>query len=198
MSKSFVNLFGYPLAVTVFVVLVAPGLALASDRPYAGDLGQAIAALVIFLVLLLVLGKFAWRPIINQLRRREEDIAKRIEDADSRKKVADDMAQEYRDKLDNIDQEAEQMLTLAKREATIESDRIRSLAHEEARDVLKRANEDIASAQKLARKQLQAETAGMATEIAKRLLRKNLSPEDHSRLVSQATEQIGRKEGGES
>ena len=193
MPNRFFHFFKCPLALIAWVVLAAPGIALAGEKPYVGDLGQAIAALLIFLVLLLVLGKFAWRPIINQLRRREEDIAQRIDKAKASQEKADELAQEYRNSLDNIEDESEQMFTQAKREANIESDRILDAAHAEAKDVLKQANEDIDAARKQAHKKLQAETAGMATEIAKRLLRKNLSPEDHSRLVAEATEQISKK-----
>lgn len=195
MSKRFFHLFESPLDVTAWVILAAPGIALAGERPYVGDLGQAIATLIIFLVLLFILGKFAWRPIINQLRRREEDIAQQIDDAKISQKKADELAREYRDSLDNIEDESEQMLTLSRREANIESQRILDTAHEEARDVLKRANEDIETARKQAHKKLQVETAGLATEIAKRLLRKNLSPEDHHRLVAEATEHISKKAG---
>lgn len=195
MSKRFFHLFESPLDVTAWVILAAPGIALAGERPYVGDLGQAIATLIIFLVLLFILGKFAWRPIINQLRRREEDIAQQIDDAKISQKKADELAREYRDSLDNIEDESEQMLTLSRREANMESDRILDTAHEEARDVLKRANEDIEIARKQARKKLQVETASLAAEIAKRLLRKNLAPEDHHRLVAEATEQISKKAG---
>lgn len=198
MSKRFFHLFKCPLTVIAWAVLAAPNIALAGEAPYVGDLGQAIATLIIFFVLMLVLGRFAWRPIISQLRHREEDIAKRIEDAKASQEKADEMAQEYRKSLDNIEDESEQMFTQARREANIESDRILDLAHAEARDVIKRANEDIDLAQQQARKKLQAETAGMATEIAKQLLRKNLSPEDHSRLVAEATAHISKKVRGAS
>lgn len=198
MSKRFFHFFECPLVVTAFVVLAAPELALAGGKPYAGDLGQAIATLAIFLGLMLVLGKFAWNPVINQLRRREEDIVRQIKDTETSQEKADELAREYQDCLDNIEEKSEQMLAEAKRDAAIESGSILEAAHSEAVRAAARSDEDISAAQAQARKNLQAETAGMAAEIAGRFLSEKLSTEDHGRLVAEAAEQIGKKVGDKS
>ena len=58
---------------------------------YFGDLGQALAALGIFLLLLGILGKWAWKPIIEQLRTREERIERAVADAEKRHQDAKDL-----------------------------------------------------------------------------------------------------------
>ena len=65
----------------VLVLLLIAGIAQAAGEDgqfNPGDLGQAIIAIAIFLLLLLVLGKFAWGPIIAQLRSREDRIGQSI------------------------------------------------------------------------------------------------------------------------
>ena len=68
----------------------------------AGDLGQAIATVVIFLLLLAVLGRWAWRPIVSQLQQREQRIADTISAAQKREKEAQDLLESYRKRLDSV------------------------------------------------------------------------------------------------
>ena len=185
------------MVIATATVLAAPSLAWASDGPYPGDLGQAIAALLIFLGLAIVLGKYAWRPVIDQLRRRDEDIAKRLTDADAKQAQADEAQAEFSQQLENIDAQAEQLLGQARREAVAESTKILDTARDQAREVIARAEKDIAQAQAQARQDIQAATAKVAGEIAGRFLQEKLSADDHSRLVAQAAEQMDKGEEGE-
>ncbi len=185
------------MALLATTVLAAPSLASASAGPYPGDLGQAIAALLIFLGLATVLSKYAWRPVIDQLRRRDEDIAKRLTDADAKQAQADEAQAELSRQLENIDVQAEQVLGQARREAAAESTRILDTARDQAREVVARAEKDIAQAKAQARQDIQAATAKVAGEIAGQFLQEKLSADDHNRLVAQAAEQMDKGEEGE-
>ncbi|RKY28240.1 MAG: hypothetical protein DRP83_01070 [Planctomycetota bacterium] len=185
------------MALLATTVLAAPSLASASAGPYPGDLGQAIAALLIFLGLATVLSKYAWRPVIDQLRRRDEDIAKRLTDADTKQAQADEAQAELSRQLENIDVQAEQVLGQARREAAAESTRILDTARDQAREVVARAEKDIAQAKAQARQDIQAATAKVAGEIAGQFLQEKLSADDHNRLVAQAAEQMDKGEEGE-
>ncbi len=185
------------MVIATATVLAAPSLARASDGPYPGDLGQAIAALLIFLGLAIVLGKYAWRPVIDQLRRRDEDVAKRLTDADAKQAQADEAQAELSQQLENIDAQTEQLLGQARREAAAESTKILDTARDQARQVIARAEKDIAQAQAQARQDIQAATAKVAGEIAERFLQEKLSADDHRRLVAQAAKQMDKGEEGE-
>ena len=75
-----------------------------------GDIGHALAAMAIFVVLLLVLRKWAWRPIIAQLRRREEDIADALRRAQQREKEALDLLSRYKARLARAEAESGTLL----------------------------------------------------------------------------------------
>lgn len=195
MSRIVEMLSGGRLAALSGVLFVAHGVALGEGTPYPGDFGQAIATVVIFLVLLAILGKYAWKPIVAQIRRREEDIATRISNADERNDKAEKLISEYQEQLDHIDAKGEAMLTEARKKASAEEGNILNTARQEAHQAIGRAKEDIETARQEAREDLQAEAAGMAATIAEQFLRRNLSDEDHRRLLDEATQQIAQKAG---
>jgi F-type H+-transporting ATPase subunit b len=161
--------------------------------PYPGDLGQAIAALLIFLLLLALLGKFAWKPIVNQLRQREEAFAVTLSDAEKKQAHAEELREEYQQRLDRIETESDQILADSRREAAAEREQVLAEARDEARRQIDRARDDIAAARQRARHELEALTAQMAAEIAQQVLRRNLSAEDHKRLIDEAMRQIARE-----
>ena len=171
------------------IVLGAPGFALA-ETPYVGDLGQAIASLVIFLILFAILAKYAWKPIVAQIQRREDDIKSKIDDAEKRQTKAEEMMEDYKERLDDIDARSDQMLLEARKTAAAETQRILDDAHRQAEKVTTVAQNDITAATEDARKQLKSETATLAAQIAAEVLQKNLTPEDHQRLIDDACSKI--------
>ncbi len=188
-------LSGGRIVALLAALFVAHGVALGGQAPYPGDFGQAVATVVIFGVLLVILGKYAWKPIVAHIRRREEDIATRISDTEQRNAKAEKLIREYREQLDHIDAKGETMLAEARKKASAEKGNILNIARQEAHQAIGRAREDIETARQEAREDLQAETAGMAATIAEKFLRRNLSDEDHRRLLEEATRQIAQKAG---
>jgi F-type H+-transporting ATPase subunit b len=179
-------------AVAAALVVCAPGVAVAAAQPYPGDLGQAVAALVIFLVLLAILGRYAWGPIVAQLRRRDDDFQAKVEDAEKSQADADEIVTEYTQRMETVDEEAAGILDQAKRQAEIQTQELLDGARAEARQTVIRAEEDISVAADRTRRELQASTARMAAEIAGQILRKELTEQEHRRLVNEAAEQIAR------
>ena len=74
-----------PVGVLVLVALTASPLQAASEgpalSPFAGNLGNAIWTLAIFAIVVIVLGKFAWGPVLGLLRQREEFIHSSLSEA---------------------------------------------------------------------------------------------------------------------
>jgi F-type H+-transporting ATPase subunit b len=161
--------------------------------PYPGDLGQMIATLLIFLLLLAVLGKYAWKPIIEQLRKREDEYNTRVADAEARRKKADELAREYEDRLASIAQEGQEILERSRKTASQERDQLLAEARQEAKRAAEEAHVEIDNARRQARVELQAETARMAADIARRVLQDNLSEDDHRRLLQHATQQVAQQ-----
>ena len=153
---------------------------------------------MIFVLLLWVLGRYAWRPVVAMLRRREEDLQAKVAAAEKRQVEADEMQQEYQDNLRELENRTEKMLQDSRREAEAEKSVLLDEDRTEARQNMLRATEDIAVAQNQAMVELRTATAQMAADIARQVLRDNLSEADHRSLVEQATAQIAHRVEGRS
>lgn len=162
----------------------------AGGTPYAGDLGQAIAATAIFLVLLVVLGRWAWKPIVAQLRQRERNVAESVRSAEKREEQARDLTQEYKSRLDAARGEADRIMASSRKEAADARDRIIELARAEARKAVRQAREEIERDRKNALRELQAVTAQVAADIAEQVLGRTLTPQEHQRLVDESLREI--------
>ncbi len=155
-----------------------------------GDLGQAIAAMLAFIVLMLVLGRWVWKPLVVQLKRREESINATIQNAEKRQREAEELLADYRQRLDRVDAEAQKLLATSRAQAAQDRERALAEAREEARIFARNAKEEIREAREEAMAELRDVAADVATDLAGRVIGRSLTPEDHRRLVEQSLEEI--------
>src|SRR4051794_29717245 len=89
------------LAVLFTLALAAPAAAqegheaAGGNNPFAGDFGNALWTVVVFVVVLIVLGKFAWGPILKGLQARESYILESLEKAKTERETAEARLKEY-------------------------------------------------------------------------------------------------------
>ena len=179
----------------VMVLLLVVGVARAAGDDAAfdpGDLGQAIIAIAIFLLLLLILGKFAWGPIIAQLHSREDRIAQTITQAETRQTEADRLLAKYHAKIEGAQAEVEKLLTTAREQAEEHRQDLIAQAHTEADRSVKYAKHEIALAKEEALQSMRETTARMAVDLAEHVIRRELSPDDQDRLLNDALDQIAQ------
>jgi F-type H+-transporting ATPase subunit b len=182
-------------AICACVILFAVEAAhAAGGKPfYPGDLGQAIAAVLIFGLLLFVLGKWAWGPIVRQLQDREQDIVETIESTQRFESEAKSLLEEYKSKIENADAEVEEILARAARDAVAESEKIVETARNEARESVRKGVKDIKKAKAHAIRDMRDATAQLAAEIAGCIIDESLTPEVREHLVDASIKAIGER-----
>jgi F-type H+-transporting ATPase subunit b len=186
---------GVQLTVALIVLLTAAAPALAAeDGIFGGSLMNAVWALIIFGLLLAVLGRYAWGPIVRQLEQREKKVAETIFDAERQRDEATAMLEEYRQKLDQAKAEAEKLMQKTVSDAEQVKQRIVDEAGEEARQARDRAVLQIGQAKKDALAGIFAQAAELATDAAGQILRRELSPQDHQRLVEETLAQFDQQQ----
>ncbi|MFP4139815.1 MAG: F0F1 ATP synthase subunit B [Planctomycetota bacterium] len=163
-----------------------------------GNLGQAIATIIIFLLLLVVLGKWAWKPIVAQLQQREQAIAASIERAEKREIDAQTLISDYEARMEQVQIEARELLEKTRKESARTRDEMIETARQEAAESVKSAQESIDQARREAMRDLYDETARLAADIAGQVIQKGLSEEEHQRLVQESLQQIGQQAGDDS
>ena len=147
-----------------------------------------------FGILLWVLYKFAFPPILEALETRERKIRDSIEQADQNRVTAEQRLAEYEAKLNGAAQEAEAIVAEAKAKAQrlleeneqrlrTESERIRTETRQEIERERRKALQDIRN-----------EAADLALTVAERVLERSLSDDDHRRLAQQAVQAVAAGE----
>ena len=160
----------------------------APPLPFDPDL--AIFTAVVFLLLLAVLTKFAWRPIVEGLNKRERSIADQIDEAHKAADKANESLRQYEARLAAAEEEVRQMLAAARRDADVARDRMIAEARAAADKERQRALDDIRSAKNAALNELAQKSVDAAIELAGRVVERELKPADHAQLIRQAVEQF--------
>ena len=178
------------LIVAAATMLFAAAPAAAETGSPVGDLGQAITALAIFALLAVILGKWAWRPVIGQLRRREQEIGETIRDAERRRKEAGELQTDYRARMDRAENEAKQYLAKELEQANQRRQEMLAAARGEGRKAIETAEAEIQALKQGALRDLQQTTAELAVSIAGEIVRKEIDAEQHQRLIEESLERI--------
>ena len=158
----------------------------ASNHPLYIDPDLGFATFVIFVVLLIVLHKFAWGPILAGLAKREDAIAGDIDAAAVRRQEAEKMLQEYQSQLERAGAEVRAMLEGAKKEAEAMKQSILEEASQAAAAQKDRATSEIEAAKDAAIAEIGDESVNIAFRVASGALHREVKPEDHQQLIAEA------------
>jgi F-type H+-transporting ATPase subunit b len=184
------------LAVAALAAAGTPAFAAeAGGGPFAGNVGNALWTLVVFGLVVFVLGKFAWGPILSGLQEREKFIRESLEAARRERQEAEGRLKAYTDQMNAARSEATAIVEEARRDADTVKRRIEEEAGAEARQIVERSRREIEIAKETALKELYTTSAKLTTELAGRILEREISPADHDRLIR---ESIARLSGGVS
>ena len=159
---------------------------------FAGDWGNAFWTLLIFLLVLAVLRKFVWGPVLKGLQKREAFIRDSLANAKQQNDDAKRTLAEYVEKLERSRQEATAIVDEGRRDAEEVKKKIMAEAKSEADAVFKRAKKEIELARDDAVKQLHDQTVMLATSIAGKIVRRQLSPGDQQQLLDEALSEMGQ------
>jgi F-type H+-transporting ATPase subunit b len=158
--------------------------------PFAGNVGNALWTLVIFVIVVLILGKFAWGPILSLLKQREDFIHKSLSDAKHDREEAEARLREYGTRLQSAQAEAVSIIEEARRDSERLRQELRDRARSEADTMIKNAERQIDLQTTRAVQQLRQEAVELSVTIAAKILERNISKEDNEKLIADALRQI--------
>ena len=185
------------LSAVLLTLVALPALAAAEggeSNIFAGDLGNAIWTVVVFLGALFVLSKYAWGPLLDTMKAREDFIHDSLVKAKEDREAAEARLKEYEERLTEARAEATAIVEEGRRDAEVTRGRIEEEARQEAAKTLDRARREIEIARETAVKELYDLSGRLATDIASRIVGRELKAEDHERLVRDAIGEIGQLE----
>ncbi len=149
-------------------------------------------SLLIFVLLIWLLGKYAWKPIMDGLEMRETGIANNINEAKAANEKAQALLAQYDQKLQAARDEASALVAEAKQDAQRAREKILAEAGQEAQRQRDKAVAEITAAKNEAVRELAQRSVDSAVSLAGSLVGKELSASDHQRLIEQSLERFAQ------
>ncbi|HOQ05504.1 MAG TPA: F0F1 ATP synthase subunit B [Anaerohalosphaeraceae bacterium] len=165
---------------------------------FTGYWGESFWTLIWFTVLLIVLWKFAWKPILAGLRSREEHIERQIAEAEKRRQEAEQVLQDYRAQLMDAERQGHEIITRRIQEAEEKAREIQTQTQKEMERIRLRMEADLERERAEAERQLWEQAAVIVRKLGREVFGKVLDEGDNQKLIQEAIERLREVEQGQS
>ncbi|MEZ4650361.1 MAG: F0F1 ATP synthase subunit B [Candidatus Eisenbacteria bacterium] len=164
------------------------------------DWGQVIAQVVGFLVVLFILKKYAWGPVIDMLEERRAKIQGDFDEIDAQRAEVATVRKGLDDRLAGIEHEARERIQAAVAEGESVGNEIKLKARQEAQAIQRRAEEQVERDRDKAQVALRNEMVTMVVAATEKMLREKLDADSHKKQVEAFIDSLGtvRGEGAKS
>ena len=155
------------------------------------NIGDILATLVIFILLMLLLKKFAWGPLMGIMQQREELIASEIVTAENSRQESQKLLEEQRSLLKEARTQAQEIVENAKKQGEVSRQDIIATARAEAGRMKDSAVQEIANEREKAISAVREEVVALSLLAASRVLEKEISEEDNRQLINETIAKAG-------
>jgi F-type H+-transporting ATPase subunit b len=157
------------------------------------DPGLYIWTILTFLVLLTLLAKFAWGPLLKALESRQDTIRKSLDDAQKAKLELERLQQESAEMIRQARVDADAIISQSRTDAAQLREEMRAKAKEDAEGIIKNAERQIQLETTRAIQQIRHEAIDLSVEIASKIIQRNLTKEDNEKLIEEALKQVEKR-----
>ncbi len=158
------------------------------------DPGLFVWTIITFLLLLTVLAKFAWKPLLNILKEREDFIKSSLNDAEKAQQELARLNAEGEAIINKARGEAQSILAQGKAAATKLKDETLNDAKEKAKSIAADATKQIQVEEEKAIAEIKSEVVNLSLSVAEQLIKKNLSAEDNKALIDESLSHVRKYE----
>lgn len=151
----------------------------------------AVWTIAVFLLLCFILSKFAWGPMLEGLQKREHNILSALDDAQKARAEAQAIREQLQAEMNKASDKVREMLDDARRDAQATTEGMIDKARAEIQSERDRLRKEIQTATDQAVQELWKQTAQLATMVSSKVIRRQLSVEDHRHLVDEALTELG-------
>jgi F-type H+-transporting ATPase subunit b len=161
-----------------------------SARPslFSGSFADSLWTVVAFVALVLVLGKFAWKPLLKALDARQTHIEHQLRTAEDSRLRAEKMLEDYK-------QQGLSILRQATEQAQRHQQEVAEKTREEVLAIRRRAQEEIEGARSEAMESLWKQAGDIVLRVGSQVLGRTLTGKDNQHLAEEAVDKV-RRAGG--
>lgn len=182
------------------IVFLDSFVVLAADAPNAGflaslndrlNLGDIIVTVTFFTILMILLKKFAWGPLMGVMDQRAELIAKEIEEAEKSRAESHKLLEEQRSLLKAAREDAQQIVESARQQGDAQREELVKAARAEVSRMKESAALEIATEKEKAIAAVREEFVSLSILAASKVLGKEVSEEDNRALIEETIVKAG-------
>jgi len=155
--------------------------------------GDILYQLIMFLILLALLRKFAFGPLMGIMKQREEHIANEIRSAEEKHEEVKKLAEEQRELLKKARQESQELVENAKKLGEQQKEDIIQAARAEAERLKESARKEIEQEKEQAVAALRDQVASLSVLIASKVIEKELSEAEQEKLINDYIKEAGEE-----
>ncbi|MCX7699638.1 MAG: F0F1 ATP synthase subunit B [Gemmataceae bacterium] len=149
-------------------------------------------SVVIFVTLYLVLKKFAWTPMLQGLKKREDTIRSALEQAEQTRRQALELQGQLDEKLRNAGAEVARMMEEARRDAAALKEQMIAEARQTIQQDRDRQLREIQLARESALHEIRQQAVALAVSITRKVVRRDMSEADHRNFLDEALAELER------
>jgi F-type H+-transporting ATPase subunit b len=143
-----------------------------------------VATLVLFLIFVLVLGKFAWKPLLQLIEEREKSVRDAVEGAEKASAEARALLEQHKQLVRDAGRERDELIKRAAKEAEQLKAELQARARTESEQIVEKARAQITREKDQAIRELRGQVADLAVEAAGKIVQSSLTPEAQRKLVA--------------
>jgi F-type H+-transporting ATPase subunit b len=152
--------------------------------------GLMVWTIIIFLLLVVLLRKLAWKPIVGALDERTRHITDSLEKAEAAQRAAENARAEYEAMMAKASKEAQELIARSRKAAETTRDEIVAKAQTESEQLRQRTIREIDLARQKALEEIKHTAAQLSVDIAGKIIGRSLAAKDHQDLIRQALREM--------
>lgn len=150
-----------------------------------------VTTVVSFLLLVWLLSKKAWGPLMKMMEERRNHIESMLNNAEKERQQAEQIKREYQEEMRKARQEAQEVIAKATKVSEARANEILAASHEEAEKIKKSALVDIERERDRAISEVKSQVADLSILVAEKIIRQKLDLKGQGKLIEQFIQEVG-------
>jgi F-type H+-transporting ATPase subunit b len=157
--------------------------------------GSLIAEVIAFLIMLAILSRWVYPPIVRAAEARQRQVAEQLQAAEKARQEAEARLRDAEERLAEARSQAQEIIAGASRSGEQLRSELREKADEEARRLTEKARQDIEAERQRAIDSVRGEVAGLVVAATEKVIGESLDGERHRRLIDSAIAEVEKGAG---
>lgn len=152
---------------------------------------EFIPMLLAFIVVAIILWKFGWPKFEGMLEKRKSTIESALKDSEEKRVEAEKLLEQYKEKLAEAQNKADEILKAAKVEGSTIGSKIEAEARKKAESNVQKAKISIEQSKKTAEQEIKSEAVDIAMSAVEKFVKQDLSDDQHRKLIEDYINEAG-------